>query len=198
MARLTKRQQQAIDTKNTIYTTALRLMETEGFEQITIERIARKAGVSVGAFYHYFSSKNDILVELFNEADIFFVERIVHAIEGDTAREQILSYFHHFANFYNYYGVDIIKALYTTQNQLFSKRDRVIVTLLRDLVSRGIAKNELSENMSVDDTVDLLFCTARGVAYKWCVENGSFDLEERMLLFVGQLLKGLSTDYSPR
>ena len=198
MARLTKRQQQAIDTKNTIYTTALRLMEIEGFEQITIERIAKKAGVSVGAFYHYFASKNDILVELFNEADIFFVERIVNAIEGESARDQILSYFHHFANFYSYYGVDIIKALYTTQNQLFSKKDRVIVTLLRDLVSRGFARKELAENMPVDDTVDLLFCTARGVAYKWCVENGGFDLEERMLRFIGQLLKGLRPDCPER
>jgi len=191
MAKLTKRQQQAIDSKNNIYTTALRLMESEGYEQITVERISRKAGVSIGAFYHHFSSKNDILVELFREADIFFVEKVVNAIKGEHGIDKIMSYFQHFAKFYRHYGVDIIKALYTTQNDLFAQRDRVIVTLLQDIVSRGVEKGELVADMTSEEITDLLFCTARGVAYKWCVANGKFELDEVMLKYIALILKAL-------
>ena len=55
----TKRQEQARETKNRIYNSAIELMEKEGFDNITIADIREKAGVSVGAFYHYFASKND-------------------------------------------------------------------------------------------------------------------------------------------
>jgi len=189
MTKVTKRRQQAIDSKNSIYSTAIRLMESEGFERMTIEKISKEAGVSVGAFYHYFSSKNDILVELFKEADVFFVEKVANEIEGENAEDQILSYFHHFANFYQNYGIDIIKALYTTQNKLFAQKDRIIVRLLQEIVNRGVKNGEIAAKITNEEITDLMFCTARGVAYKWSVDNGQFSLEEVMLKYIAQLLR---------
>ena len=61
----TTRKEQAEETRNRIYTSAIELMEENGFGNFTIEDISRRAGVSVGAFYHYFDSKNDILAEIF-------------------------------------------------------------------------------------------------------------------------------------
>jgi AcrR family transcriptional regulator len=58
---LTKRQIKANETRDRIYQTALELLETQGYETIRIEDICQKAGVSIGSFYNYFSSKNDIL-----------------------------------------------------------------------------------------------------------------------------------------
>jgi AcrR family transcriptional regulator len=191
MAKLTKRQQQAIDSKHNIYTTAIHLMETEGYGQITVERISRKAGVSIGAFYHHFASKNDILVELFREADVFFVNKVVNAIKGENGFDQIMSYFQHFSKFYLHYGVDIIKALYMTQHKLFSQNDRVIVTLLQDIVYRGVQKGELVADITSQEITDMLFCSARGVAYKWCVDNGQFPLDQIMLQYIKVILNSL-------
>ncbi|WP_259596222.1 TetR/AcrR family transcriptional regulator [Clostridium botulinum] len=73
MERLTKRQIQAINTKNKIYNIATNLMQKEGYDNITIQNICEKAEVSVGSFYHYFESKNDILIELYKKADHFFL-----------------------------------------------------------------------------------------------------------------------------
>ena len=50
----TRRQEKALETKNRIYTAAINLMDRKGFENITIIDISKEAGVSVGAFYHYF------------------------------------------------------------------------------------------------------------------------------------------------
>lgn len=38
-------------------------MYKKGYDNITIEEISKKAGGSVGAFYHYFRSKNDIFLK---------------------------------------------------------------------------------------------------------------------------------------
>ena len=75
---LTKRQEKAIETKNRIYNAAINLMDRKGFEKITITDISKKAGVSVGAFYHYFKSKNDILAEIFRKADEYFSTQVVY------------------------------------------------------------------------------------------------------------------------
>src|SRR5512146_3299116 len=46
------RQEKAHETKNRIYTAAIELMDRKGFENVTVADISKKAGVSVGAFYH--------------------------------------------------------------------------------------------------------------------------------------------------
>lgn len=194
MKKMTKRRQQAIDSKNLIYETAIKLMASEGFERLTIEKISKEAGVSVGAFYHYFSSKNDLLSELFLRGDEYFSEKVANDIQGLNTEAQILSYFDHFARFYIGNGVEIIKSLYKTQDKLFTKEDRVIVTLLRDIVARGFAKNELNQTMSVDETVDFLFTAARGLVFKWCVEDGQFPLEDRMHRYFLWLLRAFRPD----
>jgi Transcriptional regulator len=56
---ISSRKQQALETKARIYQTALSLMEKKNYQSITIEEISKSAGVSVGAFYHYFKSKNE-------------------------------------------------------------------------------------------------------------------------------------------
>lgn len=47
-----------------IVDTALRLLESEGFEALTIQRLAKELGYAVGALYRYFRSKDALLVAL--------------------------------------------------------------------------------------------------------------------------------------
>lgn len=49
---------------NEILDTALQLIYTRGYEQMTIQDILEKLGISKGAFYHYFKSKQELLEAL--------------------------------------------------------------------------------------------------------------------------------------
>jgi AcrR family transcriptional regulator len=51
-------------TTERIVDTALHLLETEGFEALTIQRLAKELGYAVGALYRYFRSKDALLVAL--------------------------------------------------------------------------------------------------------------------------------------
>jgi len=53
-----------MDTKSELMEAALKLFEEQGYENTPIKEIHTKVGVSKGAFYHYFDSKEDILEEI--------------------------------------------------------------------------------------------------------------------------------------
>ena len=51
----------AILTRNRILKSAIELFISSGFEKATMREIAKKAGISPGAIYYYFKSKERIL-----------------------------------------------------------------------------------------------------------------------------------------
>jgi len=58
---LTRRDQQARETRAKLIETALHLFADKGVDSTSIKDIAREAGVAQGLLYHYFSGKDDLL-----------------------------------------------------------------------------------------------------------------------------------------
>lgn len=50
--------------KEKIFTTAVELFNKKGFSQTTMKEIAEHADLAVGTLYNYFSSKNELLLEI--------------------------------------------------------------------------------------------------------------------------------------
>lgn len=63
----TKREQQAEERRNQLIDTALSLFSEKGWENTTIKDLADAAGVAPGLFYHYFESKEDLLLSVFEK-----------------------------------------------------------------------------------------------------------------------------------
>lgn len=64
----TTRQTQSQKTKQRILASAKMLFESKGFEQVTIDEIAREAQVSAPSIYSIFQSKRGVLLGLMDEA----------------------------------------------------------------------------------------------------------------------------------
>lgn len=63
-----KRNDQALQTRARILAAAKELFQTEGFELVTIEKVARSSGVSAPTVYAIFQSKRGILRAIMDEA----------------------------------------------------------------------------------------------------------------------------------
>ena len=57
----------AVDRRRQILDAAVRVFARQGFHACRVSDIAREAGVAYGLVYHYFSSKEQVLNELFTE-----------------------------------------------------------------------------------------------------------------------------------
>ncbi|MBN1382188.1 MAG: TetR/AcrR family transcriptional regulator [Deltaproteobacteria bacterium] len=55
------------DKRQAIFNATLRLVSEHGFHGTSIAMIYKEAGVSAGSVYHYFSSKDELVVELYKE-----------------------------------------------------------------------------------------------------------------------------------
>jgi len=168
-------------------------MEKEGFDNITIADISKKAGVSVGAFYHYFSSKNDILAEIFHRADEYFSTYVVNSLSQVSIPEQIVEYFDHYAKFNLTSGVETTQQLFNPKIKFFIKEGRPMLEILHDLILTGQKKNEIRGDMDAIELVRYLFVMARGVVFEWSLYDGNYDLETRMHRYMEKLISTIKT-----
>jgi AcrR family transcriptional regulator len=90
MARVTK---EADVRRDELLDVALDLCMTVGFEAMSVEQVTRAAGVAKGTFYHYFASKQDLLLQLvdrFGDELLTYLETAMRKVEGD-AIERLLA-----------------------------------------------------------------------------------------------------------
>lgn len=62
---------------------ATRLFAERGFESTSVQEIVAAAGVTKGAMYHYFDSKDDLLHEIYARVLRMQMERLTQIAEGD-------------------------------------------------------------------------------------------------------------------
>lgn len=180
MQKLTSRQLQAQKTKRKIYNAAIDLFNKHGFDSTTIEDISRKAGVSVGAFYHYYLSKSDVYNELYKKIDEFYESTVTAELVKEHFYENVLIFFKRYAAYNAARGTDAVKQLYNTENALFLDESRYMFRLLRQVLQNGKDKNQFTNNLTVEEAEELLMVSARGVVYHWMLHNGDFDMEVKM------------------
>jgi len=185
---LTNRQLQAQKTKNKLYKISIELLEKQGYEKLKIEDICKKAGVSVGSFYNYFNSKNDILAEVYKRADHYFENEVKNNLTRVNSLDKVIEFFDHYGKYNDLVGIDIMKQLYNSNNKIFPQKGRFMQTLLQEIILEGQNKNEILSDMTPEEICDYLFIAARGVVYDWCLHDDTYDIKESMHNYISLLI----------
>ncbi|MEE4313791.1 MAG: TetR/AcrR family transcriptional regulator [Desulfofustis sp.] len=88
------REQNKINKRKAIIDAAIKLFSRNGYEQTSIEELAREAGVGKGTVYSYFQTKKEI-VHAFCEAELDFTrsELAAHTNPESSLQEQLLVIF---------------------------------------------------------------------------------------------------------
>jgi AcrR family transcriptional regulator len=185
----TRRKIQADTTKRKIYEIAISLMEKKGFANTTIVEISQNAGVSVGTFYNYFSSKEEIFYDIFKKADEYFERTVARSIKnsGGSASERIVLFFRYYARYDLKRGFHNITQLYGTKTKFFAIKGRYMQELLKQIIGEGQKAGELLDDMDPDQITEFMFVASRGVVYDWCIHEGSYNLETKMVEYMARL-----------
>ncbi len=81
--------------KTIIYTCGKELFEKRGFKDTGVSEIMKRAGMAAGTFYNYYSSKDMLFMEIYNEENAKLKRRILDSLDlkGDpntVMREMIM------------------------------------------------------------------------------------------------------------
>lgn len=146
--------------RQAILDAALQLAREEGFPALTIERIAREAGVGKPTIYRWWSSKGAIVFEALQQRA---VQAIPIPVEGPLPVRLTAFLQSVFAALNDDTGEIVCSLMAEAQRdpafadlfraQFITMRRKPLLTLLQ----QGVAKGELAANTNVDVLADLIY-----------------------------------------
>ena len=185
------RKQQADATKRKIFNSALKLLGERDYDKITVRDIVDTAGVSIGSFYNYYSSKLDVYLETYPIADNYFETVVAADIKNRSFGEKLHLYFRHYALYScEITGLAMSKLLYFSDNRKFDRGDDAgMHRLLIDILQEGIEIGALTTRSTARELSQFYLIAVRGLIYNWCTHDGGYDLVAAVENYVSALCR---------
>ncbi len=196
-----KRKIKAQYTKQKIYESAKELFASEHYNDISVDSIVKKAGVSKGSFYVHYASKealvNFLIEDYVAKIDTDYIN-FIHTFPKETPTEELfLSLIAKITDLLMDIGFDKIQALYQGQitknldTETVTSHNREIYKMFSRLLERGIERGEFKTDMPLNILTKHLMMAMRGITYEWCIRYPNFDYKTEALTHFRLLLKGL-------
>lgn len=148
-------------TKQRICDAALELIHKKGYPNVTIADICQAAGVSNGSFFHYFKTKDDVLVafvenesaELIDYCESLDRRGVANAID----RLRLVMQWQ--ASYYALKGEEFIAHLYShiIRNKQQAKLDYSMVSVLRECFAKGQQQGLFNGRLTPQQMAEALF-----------------------------------------
>lgn len=82
-------QQRSEETRTKILESAIKLFSTQGYNKASVDDICKEAGISKGAFYHHFKSKQELFLALL-DGWLQAIDQAIEASKDKTAPETFM------------------------------------------------------------------------------------------------------------
>lgn len=178
-----KREVRKKQTRVRILEASIELFENQGYEATTVQQIATRAEVAKGTFFNYFSSKEDLILELHRS----LIRKEIESQNGQPGpvMPQLLNGLLVHAKHYPLtqavtravlQGVYGSSRIGTVQSERSGEFARFLVPIIRNGQERGEIRTDLPAEKIADMAVQSYF----GVLMSW-VLNGNGDSLEQMM-----------------
>ncbi len=184
-------------TRRRIYKTAIDLFARKGYENVSVEEICRRLGMTKGAFYAHFRSKDQIILEEFMNMDRHYAVVAEHLPSEASSLEKLRTFNREAIRLMSDLGVTLMKVLYHSQIAPHMKEPylvnpgRNLYLITKRLIGEGQERGEIRADLPPDVLATVLINAFRGQLYHWCLTNGSFDLLEACERLMDIILRGI-------
>nr|WP_245185013.1 TetR/AcrR family transcriptional regulator [Flavonifractor sp. AGMB03687] len=163
---------------------AMDLSRKQSFDKVSIREICQQAGITTGAFYHHFRSKEDLLSRGFAPLDTY-LEQALAGHEDEPPAQRLWRLMTNYAQFLENLGWELVARYY--QRRLDSPDDtssmdssRFTLRAMANCLGQAEAEGGLLPGWSAEWTADFLLRHFRGVVIDWTLHRGSYQLLSRL------------------
>ncbi len=187
-----RQQEKARRSREKLLEAAGKLFSEKKISDVGVREIASAAGCTTGTFYHYFTGKDDMIDQLYQDHDIE-MGRLLHqwAQEQGPYCDKIRTFFAQTLS-----AAVLADGWEFTCYRIFQMRkhsddrDRLYMGM-QELIQKAIDAGELQTDASAKEINGYLFVVFRGVLYEWCLcpPEQIFLLDERLKQMTGYALQ---------
>ena len=191
MVELTKRQKNAIEKSNRILEAGIKLLDERGYDAVTISDIVEAADVSLGTFYHYFHSKDDLFFRHSQVDSIKLDKKLNNLIDGDSFSERFRKYLKGYFLIMSNNSVNFLSYWlgHTGANQgglreYYMDADTAVdvgsqhMAAISEYLQSGVVNGNLAKDAPVDVLAQTIYSSMIGMMVIKCITNDGVDLEK--------------------
>lgn len=196
-AKLSKQQQKSKETKERIFQAAKRILQKNGYENLSIKNICEEAGVSNGSFYHHFKTKDDLLSYYIEDQPGINPDLLELPQNADEAKETIIHVYLNYVKYCRELGVEFMAGYYNPHNQALNPVSRTerpypIITV-QHYLEHALEAGAITLNLTIPEITTDIRMIVIGNVFEWSMRNGDADFEGNMRRTLSHYLDGVFT-----
>jgi AcrR family transcriptional regulator len=200
--KVNKRKVQGAETKQRLYEIAKRLFSERDYTEVSLEDITDEAGITKGAFYVHFESKDAliaaIIADITNSIDTDY-QAFLETLPADmSASDMLLALTEKISDvLVDNIGYENMKKVYqllllkTVDTEAVKGYGRELFRLYQIILEKGIERGEFKNVQSVEDLSRQFVVALRGFSYEWCIRYPEFRLKEQVIEHFRILIQGI-------
>ncbi|RUL54695.1 TetR/AcrR family transcriptional regulator [Lysinibacillus antri] len=169
--------------KQLIMEKSLELFAESGFEATSIQQITERCGISKGAFYLHFKSKDELIYSLIDKFMSEFIADIERSVSEDKPKEELLynflyTTFGEFQQQANFAKVFLKEQVLSFNKELF-ERFHMYTTIINKIIFSVVQRQFKDVNLNMQ--LDLLFTInglSKGYGELFLIDNYNVDLDK--------------------
>lgn len=166
-------------TKSKIFESARNIALDKGFEDLTIRDICSEAQISIGAFYHHFSSKEEMINESFLMYD-YDLDTRLNKYEESRPLESLKTILLDQISFVSSFPPKLVAEYYRSILSSISKgavnEDRTYYKAVDHFVELAMESKEFSSDYTKEYLTSYFIKFIRGNLIHWCLNPDKMDI----------------------
>lgn len=169
-------------TRIRILEASIELFESQGYEATTVQQIATRADVAKGTFFNYFSSKEELIMELQRQ----MIRRELESTSGaGPIMPQLLNGLLAHARHYPLTPAvtrAVLQGVYGSARIGTAQSERLgeFARFLASMIAKGQERGEIRQDLSAEKIAELAVQSYYGVLMSWVLDQSQESLEDLM------------------
>jgi len=186
--------------KNKILESAIQLFKDYGFNNVSIEDIVTATDSSIGSFYNYFGSKDELVIlyrrEILNTCNDYYNQmQEDESLSKENCLYKLKIFIHKIIELLSEVGEEFGRVFVTHRLKETDAipEDKPYYPLILKLVQEGQEEKSMRTDYSSEEIADIIDFFIMGCYIDWLIKRGTYDINDSKSGVIDKLIDNISS-----